>query len=218
MNKFLLASALMIVLMVALSFCFYPLLPDEIATHWNGWGQPDGFSPKAIGLFIMPALVFFVFIGLVIVPRIDPLKKNILEAANEYYAFILVFALFFFALHGFLIAFNLGQQLDIRAVIIPGLAMVIGYSGFLMSKIKRNYFIGIRTPWTLASDTVWIKTHKLAAKFFYIYAVLIFLSTAFSDYFIYAMVLPAVGITTVIFTYSYVEYSIEEKAKAIAKI
>ena len=217
MNKFLLAAALLILLMFALSLFFFPIMPDEIATHWNGWGQPDGFSEKSVGLFIMPSIVIFISICLAIVPKIDPLRKNILDVADEYYGFILVFALFFFALHGFMISFNLGQQFDIRIIVIPGLALIIGYMGFLMSRIKRNYFIGLRTPWTLSSDAVWAKTHKLASKFFYVYAALIFLSTAFSDYLIFVIILPAVAITTITFTYSFVEYSKEEKAKAIAK-
>jgi uncharacterized membrane protein len=216
MNKILTANALLIFLMIAFSAISYQLLPDEIATHWNSLGQPDGFSEKTIGLAIMPLLVFVVSIVLSVIPRIDPLKKNILETAKEYYLFILLFSAFFFLIHSFIILSGFGMQADIRIMIMPGIAVLIGYSGFLMSKMKRNYFIGVRTPWTLASDTVWKKTHKLTAKLLYGYAVILLFSFLAPELFLFIVLLPALAISSITVVYSFHEYSREEKEGILA--
>lgn len=213
MNKALAASLALIAIMFLVSIYFYPLLPEKLASHWNEFGQADGYSGKLFGLLILPVVTLLIFLLMLAIPRIDPLKQNIKKFSWEYNGLILLFVLFFFALHAFLLAFNLGLRYDIRYVIVPGIALLFAYVGYILPKMKRNYMIGIRTPWTLASDKVWEKTHKAGAKAFYVVAIFFILAGLFPGFFWLLFLVPIIALLAFVSLYSYLEFRKEEKRK-----
>ena len=79
-----------------------------------------------------------------------------------------------------------------------------------MQFAKRNFFIGIRTPWTLSSDRVWDKTHKLGSVLFRVVAFFIVIAFFFPDYFFWIFVVPLLGMIVYLFVYSYLEFSKEK--------
>jgi len=152
---------------------------------------------------------------LVIIPRLDPLKANVEKFKGYYYGFIIVFLLFFFYLHVLTIIFNLGYVLNMTFFLIPAFAVMFYYMGMMVSKAKRNYFIGIRTPWTLASDTVWDKTHALGGKLFKIAAIISLAGIFFGQYAIWFMMAPVMLAAIVTTLYSYLEFRKEVKPGAV---
>ena len=92
-------------------------------------------------------------------PRFDPLKTNIDSFKSSYHWFIAIFAGFFFYLQMLIIAWNIGMQFDFTRVLIPAFAVLFFYCGKLMGNAKQNWFIGIRTPWTLSNKIVWEKVN-----------------------------------------------------------
>ncbi|ESU71269.1 membrane protein [Geobacillus thermopakistaniensis] len=162
-------SRLTIVLTVLayfLSLAALPYLPDQVAIHWNAAGEADGFSNKWVGAFLPPLLMTGLLIFMSALPKFDPKKANYSRFQKSYRIVNAALSCFFLALHAVTLAYNLGFSIDVGAVMplgIGGLFLVIGN---YMPKIKHNYFIGIRTPWTLASETVWHKTHRLGGKVF----------------------------------------------------
>jgi uncharacterized membrane protein len=137
-------------------------MPEKMASHWNGKGQVDGYIPKFWGLFLMP----LVYVGLALlffaIPKIDPLKANIERFRKYYDGFIILLFVFLVSVDLQDILWNLGIKISPNVTFPIGLGLLFFYIGILCEHSKRNWFIGIRTPWTLSSEKVWDKTTKSA--------------------------------------------------------
>jgi uncharacterized membrane protein len=122
--------------------------------------------------------MMLVFFGLwALLPRIDPV-------APSFKGFRYAYDFFFFSLFSFLayvyalsLGINLGWQFNMLTMILPALALLIFIIGAIMPRLKRNWFVGIRTPWTISSDLVWEKTHKIGGVIFEIAALFILIGT-----------------------------------------
>ena len=191
---------------IILGLILSPGLPDPMATHWNELGQPDGYGSRFMGLWFLPLMTVGLTLLLLGIPYIDPLKKNIDKFRNEYYTFILLFVFFFFYLHVVSLLVNLGLQINLVTLMIPGFAGFFYYCGVMIEKAKRNYFIGIRTPWTLSNDVVWDETHRMGGKAFKIAGILSLIGVIFPKIAIWAMLVPVLLVSVFIVVYSYVFY------------
>jgi uncharacterized membrane protein len=149
-----------------LSLIAIPYLPDEVAIHWNLAGEADGYSSKWFGTFILPLAMTWCLLLMTLLPKMDPEKANDEKFKGSYNMLINVFALFFIAFHVITLAYNLGFPVDVGLFVPIGVGVLFIVLGNYMPKFKRNYFVGIRTPWTLESETVWNKTHRIGRKVF----------------------------------------------------
>ena len=190
---------------------FYPQMPERMASHWNIKGEVDGYLSKFWGLFLMPIILIGVVLIYLIVPRIDPLKKNIEKFRKYFDGFIVLLLLFLFYLYVLTIFWNLGLKFDIGQAIIPALAILFYYCGILLEKAKRNWFIGIRTPWTLSNDMVWEKTHKIGGKLFKIAGIVAIFGIFFQRYVLFFILAPVILVAAYTIIYSYIEYRKEMK-------
>ncbi len=112
--------------------------------------------------FLTPCISIFIFGLFLLIPKIDPLKKNI-EKFRSYYEWFIVLMIAFLAYIYFAtLAWALGYRFSMNAAILPPIAALFYFVGVLCENSKRNWFIGVRTPWTLSSDRVWGRTNKLA--------------------------------------------------------
>lgn len=186
-------------------------MPDKFASHWNIQGQVDGYMSKFWGLFMMPFISLGMLILFFALPRIDPLKKNIEDFRNYYDWFIILILLFLVYIYKLTILWNLNYKFNMGQMLIPAFAVLFFYSGILLEKSKMNWFIGIQTPWTLSSESVWEKTHKLGGLLFKISAVLSLVGVAFPSYAFYFVLGPIILSTIYIVYYSYAEYSKENR-------
>lgn len=162
-------SRLTIVLTVLayfLSLAALPYLPDQVVIHWNAAGEADGFSNKWVGAFLPPLLMTGLLIFMSALPKFDPKKANYSRFQKSYRIVNAALACFFLLLHIVTLAYNLGAPVDIGRLVPIGVGALLIVLGNYMPKIKPNYFIGIRTPWTLESEAVWNKTHRLGGKVF----------------------------------------------------
>ncbi|OGV93005.1 hypothetical protein A3B57_00780, partial [Microgenomates group bacterium RIFCSPLOWO2_01_FULL_47_10] len=155
-----------ILVSVVLSIYFYPQFPAQIASHWNARGDVNGYMPKFPGLFLMPMLLSVLFVLFSIIPVIDPLKANIRKFREYFEKFIVLLFAFLLYIQLLTIIWNLGVRFDMTLFILPALALLFFYIGILMEKARRNWFIGIRTPWAMSSDKVWANTHRLGSKLY----------------------------------------------------
>ena len=181
-------------------------MPETVATHWNEAGEADGFGSRTAGIFLLPAMMIATVLLLVIIPQIDPLRKNIFQFRPYYNNFILAFAFFFAYLHVLTLLWNIGVKINFNQYLIPGFGIFFYFAGILISKAQRNYMIGIRTPWTLANDEVWERTHTLGGKLFKASGLIAILGVFFPSQVIWFMLVPILGSTAVSLVYSYVIY------------
>ena len=198
---------------VAFSVAMFDRLPEQMASHWNESNQVDGYMSRFWGAFLMPIVVVGMLAMFLVIPSIDPLKANIAQFREYFNAFITLIVVFMVYIHILTMIWNLGyDQFNMGAAMMPALGLVFIFAGIMMRKAKRNFFIGIRTPWTLSSDHVWDETHRVGAMLFIISGVFAMLGVFFSDYAIWLMLVPVLGSTIFLLVYSYVLYQRETNA------
>jgi len=206
-------SLILIAIAVAAGFYFYPQMPGQMASHWDINGNVNGYMSRAWALFLVPGLMIVLFGLFLLLPLIDPLKENIKKFRSTYDWFILVFTLFFFYVHGLTLAYNLGYAVDMGTSLMPAMGLLFIFLGFLLKNAKRNYFIGIRTPWTLSSDIVWDKTHQLGSKLFIIAGIITVLAVFLPSSAFYILFVAIIAASLVTVGYSYLVFSRLEKKK-----
>jgi uncharacterized membrane protein len=207
------AAIALIIVLFAAAFYFYPSMPERMASHWNAQGQVNGYAGKAFALFVIPAVVLVMFLLMLVLPCIDPLKKNYASFKDYFDGFKFLFVAFLAYLYFVTIASNLGWQFEFNEVMAPAFAALFYYVGILVAHAKRNWFVGIRTPWTLSSNKVWDKTHRLGAKLFKASAVITLLGLFTVQYAIYLVIIPALATTVITVVYSYCEYTREARSR-----
>jgi uncharacterized membrane protein len=197
---------------VVLSLAVYPRLPDQVASHWNAANQVDGTMPRFWGAFLMPMITLVMLGLLLLIPAIDPLKDNIAQFRSSFNVFIVLIVAFLLYLHILTTLWNLGVQgFRMSTALLPAMGLLFIFIGSLLRRAKRNYSIGIRTPWTLSSDSVWDKTHRLGALLFVISGLLAALGAFLPGPLAYLLVMgPVLLSTLVLLVYSYVLWRAEQ--------
>src|SRR3989344_5363636 len=199
-------SILLVVLAFAIAVYFFPVLPEKMATHWNLEGNADGFMPKTMGLFLIPAIMLLFWGVFQLIPQIDPLKQNIAKFRPHYDAFITVFLLFLLYIQSAMLAANQGISFNMMQAIAPGIGILLFFLGTLFPHLEKNWFIGIRTPWTLSNETVWKKTHLLGAKLFKASGIISFFGVFFPEHAFFLILAPVIASALITVVYSYLEF------------
>lgn len=189
-------------------------LPEQMASHWNINDQVDGYVSRFWGVFMLPLISLGMFLIFLAVPNIDPLKANIAQFREAFNLFIALITGFMLYLYTLTLLWSLGYtSFGMSRAMLPAMGLLFIFIGTMLRKAKRNFFIGIRTPWTLSSDKVWDETHRLGAVLFMISGVLAFIgaffggTTAFWLFFA-----PLIGSAIFLVIYSYVLYKQATKA------
>lgn len=207
-------SELVVLGIIMLSFVIgaflYPRMPEKMASHWNAQGEVDGYMPRFMGLFFMPAVLIGLLLLFILIPKIDPLRKNIEEFRKYYDGFVVLIVLFLLYVYTITLLWNLGTTVNMNLLLSPAFAALFYYCGILVENAKRNWFVGIRTPWTLSSDRVWEKTHRIGGKMFKIAGLIAIAGVFLPEYAIYFMVAPVLVASAYLIVYSYLEYRKEE--------
>ena len=189
-------------------------LPDPMASHWNASGEVDGYMSKFWGVFLLPLITLGMFVLFMIVPNIDPLKANIAQFRETFNLFIVLIIAFMLYIYGLTLAWSLGyQDFNMSTAMLPFMGVLFIAIGFMLRKAKRNFFIGIRTPWTLSSDFVWDKTHQLGSILFMASGAFTIIGGLFGGMTAFwLMFVPLIGSSLFLVIYSYVLYRNETKS------
>ena len=190
------------------SIIIWNKIPDKVPTHFDIKGQPDDYSGKTFALLLMPVMNIIIYFILFIVPRIDPRKKNYAAFGSSYQNIRMLIHLFFVGMFIFITQTTSGgQPLKLNAF-LSGLLLFFALLGNYMRTVRSNFFVGIRTPWTLSNDIVWRKTHELGGKIWFysgiVLAIIIFFLPQTA-----AVIVMFCGIFLMVIipvVYSYVEY------------
>jgi len=154
---------ILILLGFALGAYFYPSLPDKIPVHWNANGEINGYGSKLFGAFGLPSINLGMYLMFLALPYIDPKSKNYVKFNSTYQFLKYLLIVFFLGMEIFTLLLASGVIVN-RPIFVPiMISLLFILIGNVMGKFKHNYFVGIKTPWTLANEEVWRKTHRLAA-------------------------------------------------------
>ncbi len=152
----------LILLLLASGVYFYPQLPERVPSHWNVRGEVDGYSSRFFGAFGLPLVNLAIYVMMLVIPSLDPKKTSYERFAGAYdvirWSIIGVMAL----LHVVVLMAGLGYEVDAGRVVQPAVALMVILMGNQMGRVRHNYFVGIRTPWTLANEEVWRRTHRMS--------------------------------------------------------
>ena len=157
-------SFILITILFASAFILYPSLPDQIPLHWNINGEIDRYGSKLFGTFLMPVMTLFIAVLMLYIPFIDPKKRNYEKFKNVYTTIRLSFVLFMSFIYGITMAASLGYPVDISFIVPFAVSLLFILLGNYMGKVRQNWFVGFRFPWTLDNEEVWNKTHRFGGK------------------------------------------------------
>ncbi|HKI78724.1 MAG TPA: SdpI family protein [Ignavibacteriaceae bacterium] len=157
----------MIIAFLFVSWYFYGILPDTVPSHFNSKGMPDGYSSKTTVIAIGIGASIGLYLLLTFIPMIDPFWKKIEKKYNIFLLFrdILIAFIVFILVIDFISAKEGFFRSDLMGIGFGVLFIIIGN---YLPKLPRNFFFGIRSPWTLASEEVWHKTHRIGGTLFVI--------------------------------------------------
>jgi len=148
------------VVAIAISIWAYSSLPPTVATHWNLRGTPDGFSSRFVAVAIGPLVIVGIALLFNVLPKVDPRRENYARFLSTYWLFANAVIVFMLIVHGIVIATGLGYSVRIDRLMPLFIGLLFVVIGNYLTRVEPNWFVGIRTPWTLSSDTVWRKTHR----------------------------------------------------------
>ena len=144
----------------AISVWAYPRLPPTVATHWGLDGTPDGYSSRLMAVSIMPLVLVFMTVIFNVLPKVDPRRENYARFLSSYWLIANAVIVFLLVAHVMIIASGLGFDVKIDRLMPLGIGLLFVFLGNYLTRVEPNWFIGIRTPWTLSSDSVWRRTHR----------------------------------------------------------
>lgn len=206
-------SAGIILLSFFIGIVSYSYMPDMMPMHWNAQGEIDGYMGKLWGLFMSPIISLGLFALFLVIPKLDPRRSN-LESFKEYYqGIILVIVGFLFYVYILTILAAIGYKFNMVQAMSISFAVLFYYIGIVLKKTKSNFFVGIKTPWTLSDEKVWEKTHDLGGKLFKISGIIAFFGALFKEVAIFLMIIPIIVASIFIYIYSYLEYAKIHKGK-----
>jgi uncharacterized membrane protein len=162
---FVITGALLLATLVAYGLA-YPQLPAQIPIHWNAQGVVNGYGPRAALLALGPGAMLGMLLLFGLLRWLSPRHYEVDSFRPTYLYLMLVLMVLLAYLFGVLLWAALVGPQDVHRLLLGGLGVLFMLIGNVLGKVRRNFFIGIRTPWTLASERVWYATHRMAAKTF----------------------------------------------------
>lgn len=180
-------------------------LPEKVPMHWNGSGEIDDYGNKTELLFMLSLVVGLPYLIFLVIPHIDP-KQKLQNMGNKLNNLRLILSLFMSALAVFIL-YSVQQVTSNPTFIFAILGLLFAFLGNYFKTIKPNYFIGIRTPWTLENEEVWKKTHLLGGKMWFVGGLLMAMTFVLPEPLNQYVFLGIIAVITVIpIVYSYLEF------------
>ncbi|WP_339063883.1 SdpI family protein [Tepidibacillus marianensis] len=198
----------------------YSHMPDQVPIHWNLKGEVDGYAGKFQGTFMMPFLSLGMFLLFLFLPKLDPRKANYQDFRKTYEIILWAIQLFLIVIyyltmyHAMVPAKDIPKYLQISFVVPLLVSILFIVLGNYMGKVKDNFFVGFRNPWTLSSKEVWYKTHRLGGKLFVISGILGIIGVFFGGTVAFILLLVPIILSSIVtMAYSYFVFQEEMKDK-----
>ena len=176
-KRSLLVSLVFLAISVGVAVWLYPRLPAQVPTHWNMQGQVNDHMPRFWGAAISPLMIVFLAFLTWLLPVISPRRFEIAPFAHVYTLVMLAAQGLVLVLGVCMLLAGAGYAVPIPMIAMLGTGVFFMLIGNYMGKLRKNFFIGIRTPWTLASDAVWERTHRLGGWLFMLAGALVIVFT-----------------------------------------
>jgi len=197
--------SIILISIIATGF-IYGSLPDKIPFHWNINGEIDAWTGKIFSWFIaiLPLAIYFLMIR---IPEIDPKKESYSKHKKAYELLMVILVLSFTMLHWIVIFSALGYQISVSRIIPMGIGFLFIIMGNYMGQIRPNYSFGIKTPWTLANEIVWKKTHRIGGFAFILSGLIFIIAGIINRSYSFILAISSIFLAVIyIIVFSYFEY------------
>lgn len=191
---------------VAISVVAYPELPEDMVIQFGTGGEPADHADRWIALTGLPLLTLVIVVLFKILPVVDPLGDSYEEFAIYFDLVAILAAATVAYAHGLIVVWNLGYEFDVGQALAPMLSVLFVALGFVIENAEQNWFVGIRTPWTLTDEEIWKQTHERSGILFKGAGLAVLLAVPFPQYFVVLVLVPVLIAAFVPVAYSYVLY------------
>ncbi len=201
-------ALLIIVVQILISLATYPFLPDIVPTHWNVAGQVDAYAPKWVNAVLFPAVSLCMYVLIRLLVALGPRLGSQGRRANQDIVNLILVGvlLFMLVLQLTATAIALGLPVDISFVMNLSLSVLLIFIGNYMGKLRRNFWAGIRTPWTLVSEVSWERTHRFGGWLFVVGGLLGIIMSFVPPLRYWGIITILVLIVVILVGYSYLVY------------
>lgn len=162
--------------MLAAAAWVWPSAPDRIPVHWNIAGEPDRYGGKVEGLLLVPLLAMGLYVLLRVLPRFDPARDRYARFQGAYDTLRVGILAVMAAVYAVIVLWVVGRPVDVGLVVGTAVGVLMALLGWIMPRLEPNWFVGIRTPWTLSSPTAWQRTHAAGRPVFMLLGALMVLA------------------------------------------
>jgi len=185
----------------------WPYAPERMPTHWNLAGEVNGYGGKFTGLLVLPLTALGIYVLMLVLPLVDPGRRNYQNFATAYNAIRMTILLVVAAIYVCLLVTAFGGKVNVTAISSLLIAAMLLVIGNFLGKIRPNWFVGVRTPWTLSSKLSWNKTHRLAGWLFMVMGLLVAAAGILQTAWMFILMLAVNGSCIVwMIVYSYLVY------------
>lgn len=196
----------------AASLLLYPRLPERMPTHFNIAGQVDAYGSRLEGAFGLPVVALIIYGLLFVIPYADPKRASLLRSSDAYMLMRTAVVLFMLYMHGVILYTVLRGGTLSNGLIFAGTGAVFIVMGNYMPRMRPNWIAGIRTPWTLSSESVWRATHRLGGRIFVLGGLLMLFSSFLTERLMLVALFLTIGLIAIVPTvYSLVLFRREQR-------
>lgn len=198
----------------AISVAAYGHLPDPMPTHWNIHGEVNGYGSRIMGAFLNPLIMLGIALIIPVLPKIDPRGRNYEKFGTVYLTMMNAVVTVMFVIHLFALGAALGIDVPIGRIVPAAVGILLMVVGNLLPRVRPNWMVGIRNPWTLSSDRVWERAHRVGGYLMMALGVLLVLTAPFvpSAATFVVIIGGVVGLALGITIYSYILWRQEKRA------
>lgn len=157
---------IVVALLALFTLWIYGRLPAVVPSHWNLRGEVNGHAPRWAAGWIVVLAILVLRLALGWLPRIDPLGKNYAAFSDTYWTIVNLVLLFMAVAHALVLLRAAGSPIASARLVPLGVGLALALLGNILGRVRPNWFVGVRTPWTLSSETVWRRTHRATAWIF----------------------------------------------------
>lgn len=205
-SRALVVGLLLVLAAIALSGWAYPSLPERVPTHWDLAGNVNGYSSRLFAVTLVPAIVGLSWLAMLVLPPISPRGFGFEQSASAFYGCMLAVIALLLVTHFVVLRAEMTGLAPSLTLLFASIGALLAVIGSFLGRLKKNFWIGVRTPWTLASDQVWQRTNRLAGQLFVVDGIAVVIASFFGTA-VVPVLIAAIAITALVsFVYSYVLY------------
>ncbi len=205
--------------MIGVSAWAWGQVPDgaQIPIHWGLDGKPNGYGPKWLALLLMPALGLVLGAVFLMIPRFDPRRDHLVASTRAWIWITGAAMVMLLVVQVGTVAAVLGAAIDMGKWIGVGMGALFVVIGNFLGKTRSNWFVGIRTPWTMSSERSWTLTHRLGGRLFVLIGLLsVVLGLTANAEIVFWAIFPGLGVAVIaMVVYSYIVWRDDPERRAV---